>query len=72
MTPEENEKSPAHKRPRFRNFFKIGEVGRYFFRGKDPNRPANFNLRAMHIINRTAIIVFVLGIIFVVVRRCVL
>jgi len=36
----------------------------YFFRKKDPNRPTNFNLKAMHIINAIAITVFLLGIIW--------
>ncbi len=34
----------------------------YFFRKKDPNRPSNFNLRVMHIINATAITLFLLAI----------
>jgi amino acid transporter len=36
----------------------------YFFRKKDPNRPENFNLRVMHWINRIAIVVFLLGVIW--------
>jgi amino acid transporter len=36
----------------------------YFFRKKDPNRPDNFNIRAMHWINRIAIVVFLLGVIW--------
>jgi len=36
----------------------------YFFRKKDPNRPDNFNLRVMHVINAIAIIMFLLGIIW--------
>ncbi|MFD0833092.1 DUF6728 family protein [Mucilaginibacter boryungensis] len=36
----------------------------YFFRKKDPNRPTSFNLKVMHIINATAIIMFLLGIIY--------
>jgi len=34
----------------------------YFFRKKDPNRPVNFNLKVMHIINAIAITMFLLGI----------
>ena len=40
----------------------------YFFRKKDPNRPTNFNLKVMHAINATAIIVFVLGVIWIVIK----
>ncbi|WP_345949390.1 DUF6728 family protein [Mucilaginibacter sp. PAMB04274] len=36
----------------------------YFFRKKNDNRPTSFNLKVMHIINATAIIIFVLGIIW--------
>jgi len=36
----------------------------YFFRKNDPNRPTNFNIQAMHWINRIAILVFLSGIIF--------
>lgn len=36
----------------------------YFFRKKNPNRPDNFNLRVMHWINRIAIIMFILGIVW--------
>ncbi|MGV3763670.1 DUF6728 family protein [Parapedobacter sp.] len=36
----------------------------YFFRKKDPNRPTSFNLRVMHIINATAIILFLLAILY--------
>ncbi|WP_374166323.1 DUF6728 family protein [Arcticibacter sp. MXS-1] len=36
----------------------------YFFRKKDPNRPVNFNLRAMHFINTLAILLFLTGILY--------
>ncbi|MFA5246040.1 MAG: DUF6728 family protein [Pedobacter sp.] len=36
----------------------------YFFRKNDPNRPKSFNLKVMHIINATAIIMFLAGIIY--------
>lgn len=36
----------------------------YFFRKKDPDRPESFNLKVMHIINATAMIVFLAGIIY--------
>ncbi len=34
----------------------------YFFRKKDPDRPTSFNLWVMHVINATAIILFLLAI----------
>ena len=40
----------------------------YFFRKKDPNRPNTFNLRVMHAINATAIILFLLAILYKIVE----
>jgi len=42
----------------------LGEVFGYFFRKKDPNKKSNFNLKAMHTINKFSIIVFILGTLF--------
>ncbi|WP_316810403.1 DUF6728 family protein [Pedobacter heparinus] len=36
----------------------------YLFRKKDPNRPTNINIKIMHIINATAIIMFAAGILW--------
>ncbi|MFI5162208.1 MAG: DUF6728 family protein [Sphingobacteriales bacterium] len=44
----------------------------YFFRKKDPNRPANFNLKVMHTINAIAIIMFVVGILYKLIQWLVL
>ena len=52
-----------------KNFFKVGEVLGYFFRGKDPSRPSNFNLKMMHGINKISIIVFLLGVLFLIIKR---
>ncbi len=52
-----------------KQFFKMGEVGGYFFRKKDPSRPSNINLRMMHGINKISIIVFLLGILFLILKR---
>lgn len=37
------------------------EVLTYFFRKKDPNRPTNFNIRAMHTINKISILMFIIA-----------
>lgn len=52
----------------FREFFSLGEVGGYFFRKKDPNRPGNFSLKAMHIINKIAILMFLVCLIIILKR----
>lgn len=36
----------------------------YFFRKNDPGRPKSFNLKVMHIINATAVILFIAGFIY--------
>ena len=47
----------------------LGEVGGYFFRKKDPSRPSDINIRMMHGINKISIIVFLLGIIYIVLKK---
>jgi hypothetical protein len=48
------------------HYLNISEALLYFFRKNDPNAPKNFNLKAMHVINKIAIIMFMicLGIMF--------
>jgi hypothetical protein len=53
----------------FKEFFSLGEVGGYFFRKKDPTRPSNINLKMMHGVNRISIIIFLLGVIFLILKR---
>jgi hypothetical protein len=52
-----------------KEYFRLGEVFGYFFRKKDPNRPTNFNLRMMHGINKISIIMFLIGIVFIIVKK---
>ena len=68
---ENHNEQPAEKKKKwsFREFFSLGEVGGYFFRRKDQNRPVNVNIKIMHGINKISIIVFLLAIIFLVVKR---
>ena len=51
-----------------KDFFSLGEVFGYFFRKNDPNRPNNFNIRAMHTINKISMVMFLIGVIFFVVK----
>ena len=53
----------------FKEFFSLGEVGGYFFRKKDPTRPRNINLKMMHGVNKISIIIFLLGVIFLILKR---
>jgi hypothetical protein len=66
----ENEKeSGQNKKLSFREFLLLGEVGGYFFRKKDPSRPSNINIKMMHGINKISIIIFLLGVMFLIIKR---
>lgn len=54
---------------RLKEFFSMGEVGGYFFRKKDPSRPSNINIRMMHGINKISIVVFLLGVLYLILKR---
>jgi hypothetical protein len=62
-------KGNAPKKLTFRQFFGLGEVGAYFFRKKDPNRPANVDLKMMHGVNKISIVVFLLAVIYMIAKR---
>jgi len=57
------------KKLSLKEFFSMGEVGGYFFRKKDPNRPTNINIKMMHGVNKISIIVFLLGVIYIILKR---
>jgi hypothetical protein len=57
------------KKRGFKEFFQLGEVGGYFFRKKDSARPSNINIKMMHGINKISIIVFLLGVLFLILKR---
>lgn len=41
-----------------KNLFNFGPALGYFFRKNDPNRPASFNLKTMHFINKLSMAMF--------------
>ena len=56
----------------FKEYFQVGEVFSYFIRvfGKrDPSKPSNLNLRMMHGINRISIVIFLLAVIYLILKR---
>lgn len=64
------EEQPEQKKKlTLKDFFSLGEVGNYFFRRKNPDRPTNINLKMMHGVNRLAIIMFLAAVIYFVVKR---
>lgn len=62
-------KNVENQKGGWKEFFTLGEVGRYFFRRKDPSRPSNINIKMMHGINKISIVVFLLGVIFLILKR---
>ena len=65
----EKQSSEQKKKLSFKEFFSLGEVGGYFFRGKDPNRPSNINIKMMHGVNKISIVIFLLGVLYIILRR---
>ncbi len=65
---EENQNGKDTKRG-LGHYFGFREVLTYFFRKKDPDRPSNFNIRAMHRINKISIIMFLICVIIIIMRR---
>ncbi len=68
MITDNNSSTTPKKRNRLREFFELNEVFGYFFRGKDPSRPRNFNILVMHGINKISIVVFLLGVMFLLLK----
>lgn len=66
---KEQQEQKSKEKITWKEYFDMGEVGGYFFRKKDPNRPTNFSLRAMHGVNKISIVIFLIGIIVLIVRR---
>lgn len=62
----ENTEKPIKKS--WKDFFKLGEVGGYFFRSKDPSRPSNVNLKMMHGVNRISMLIFLICVLIIVGR----
>ncbi|WPR74271.1 DUF6728 family protein [Algoriphagus sp. NG3] len=55
-----------------KEFFKLGDFGNYFvrvFQKQNPEHKSNINLRMMHGINKISIVVFLVAVIFWVVKR---
>lgn len=58
-----------NKRSGWKEFFSLGEVGEYFFRSKEKNRTDNVNLKMMHGINKISIVMFLIGVIYLVIKN---
>ncbi|MBL3655420.1 DUF6728 family protein [Fulvivirga sediminis] len=58
-----------NKRNSLKEYFQLGEVFGYFFRGRDKSRPANFSLKMMHGVNKISIIIFLIALIILITRH---
>lgn len=52
-----------------KGLFNLSDVATYFFRKKDPSRKTNFNLRAMHTINKVSILMFLAAMIYFIITH---
>ena len=52
-----------------KDLFSFGEVLNYYFRKKDPNRKTNISLKMMHGVNKIAIIIFLAGMIYFIIKK---
>lgn len=66
MTTEKKQTKAPGIRNRVREFLQLNEVFGYFFRGKDPSRPSNVNIRMMHGINKISMLIFLLGVLYLI------
>lgn len=62
----DQEKSPKRS---IKQYFQLGEVVGYWFRKPDPTRPNSFNLRMMHGINKISMLMFLIGLLFILVKK---
>jgi len=63
------QKPNIEKKGWLRSFFSLGKVGGYFFRKNDGSRPSNINIRMMHGVNKISIIMFLLGVLYLLLKR---
>lgn len=61
--------SEKKEKPNSKEIFGLKEVLRYYFRKKDPNQKPNVNLKMMHGVNKISMIMFLLGVIYMVTKH---
>ncbi len=66
---EEHRAESKREKNTLKEYFQLGEVAGYFFRKKDPNRPTNFNIKSMHIINKISMTMFLIGVIYLIAKN---
>ena len=65
----ERKEAEVREKNTVKDYFALGEVFGYFFRKKDPNRPSNFSIKSMHVINKISMLMFLVGIIYLIAKN---
>ncbi len=68
MSEQQQPERQQREKNTIKDYFGLGEIVQYFFRGKTGKKP-NFNIRMMHGINKISILVFLLALIIWIIRR---
>ncbi len=55
-----------------KEFFDLNELAGYFFRKKDKSGKADFSLRSMHFVNKLSMAIFLLAILYLIVKNIIL
>jgi hypothetical protein len=58
----------SENKNKVKEFFQLGELGGYFFRKKGTGEKKDFSLKAMHTINKIAILMFLICLIVILKR----
>jgi len=56
-------------RPSLKEYFQMNELFTYFFRKKNNGPKPDFTIRSMHFINKFSIVVFLLGILYLIIKN---
>ena len=69
IIPSDQMSDNKKERASIKEYFNFNEMFGYFFRKKDPSRKEDFSLRSMHFVNKFSMTIFLLAVIYMVVRN---
>ena len=56
------------ERASFKEYFQVNELFSYFFRKKSSGNKADFSLRSMHFVNKFSMTVFIIAVIYMIIK----
>ena len=65
----DKEETKGREKNTVKEYFQLGDVLRYYFRKKDPNKKVDINTRMMHGINKISIAIFLAAVIYLIIRN---